>query len=408
MTTGVAQRWVSNGSAEEPADLHAAGATQRWLASTPGRLSVAAVLTLELALIAYRYGGGLPLDLKIYVWGGHAVGQDGGLYSTLAYDHWFTYPPFAAAAFSPLAALPAWVVQALWPVVSLGALVLGVVACLRLARWPAQPPVVAAVVAAALALEPVRHTFNLGQVNLILFALVMVDIARVASGRSAGVGIGLATAVKLTPGIFILLLLGARHVRAAAVATVTFLACAAVGFVVAPAASTRYWLHLPHDTSRVGAPYISNQSPYGALSRLTGGKENVGTWYVAIPLVLLVLCLVVAVWHARRHQWLEAVAVAGIGSVLVSPISWTHHWTWTVPALIVLLRRGGRMRLAAVAGYVVLVAAPMWWTPHHGGPQEYGLHGALSVLANSFLVAGLAFLAFMTFASTRPVGACTE
>jgi Glycosyltransferase family 87 len=58
---------------------------------------------------------------------------------------------------------------------------------------------VAAVVAAGFLLEPVYHTLYLGQVNLFLMALVMTDISRVARGRTAGIGVGLAAAIKLTP-----------------------------------------------------------------------------------------------------------------------------------------------------------------------------------------------------------------
>ncbi len=61
----------------------------------------------------------------------------------------------------------------------------------------------AAVVAAGLVLEPVYHTLFLGQVNVFLLALVLTDIWRVAQGKRAGAGIGLAAAIKLTPAIFV-------------------------------------------------------------------------------------------------------------------------------------------------------------------------------------------------------------
>ncbi len=116
------------------------------------------------------------------------------------------------------------------------------------------------VVAAGLLLEPVWHTFFLGQVNLFLLALVLADMHRVALGRPAGIGIGIATAIKLTPAIFVVLLLMTRRAKDAVTATATFAVCTLLAYFIAPDASRVYWLHTFYDTSRVGVPYISNQS----------------------------------------------------------------------------------------------------------------------------------------------------
>jgi alpha-1,2-mannosyltransferase len=252
-----------------------------------------------------------------------------------------------------------------------------------------------AVCALALFLEPVRHTFALGQVNLVLLAVVLVDLRRVAQGKSAGVGIGLATAVKLTPAVFVLLLLATRRTRAAIVATVTFVCCSGLGALAAPDASRRYWLDLFHDTHRVGASYIANQSPYGALVRLLNGTGHVGAWYLAVPIVVLAVGLAAASAYGRRGDWLAATAITGVTGLLVSPISWTHHWVWSLPALLLLWRLGRVGKTAAACAYVLLTVAPMWRTPHSGGAAEYGFHGFSSVAANSFLVAGAVFLAVM-------------
>jgi hypothetical protein len=71
-------------------------------------------------------------------------------------------------------------------------------------------------------------------------------------------------------------------------------------------------------------------------------------------------------------------ALTGTTGLLVSPISWTHHWVWILPALVVLLRGGTRSRIAAGCGYVLFVLAPMWWTPQFGPGTG----------ANCFLLAG--------------------
>jgi alpha-1,2-mannosyltransferase len=141
--------------------------------------------------------------------------------------------------------------------------------------------------------------------------------------------------------------------------------------------------------------------------RILGGPDQVGSWYLLIPLLLGVVGLTVAAVLARRGDWLGAVALTGTTGLLVSPISWTHHWVWILPALVVLMRGGMGSRVAAALAYVLFVLAPMWWTPHPGGPGEPGFHGLATVAANCFLIAGLAFLAYMTFIVCR-AGALTR
>jgi alpha-1,2-mannosyltransferase len=337
-----------------------------------------------------------PLDFSIYLWGGDAVADDARLYLEQGYAHWFTYSPFAATVFAVLAAMPVVLARVLWQLASVAALAVAVTVAYRLCGRRPLPVEVATLTAAALLLEPVYHTLYQGQINLILMALILVDVWLVAQGRRAGFAIGIAAAIKLTPAIFavMLLLTGRRAgVRAAVTSAVSFVCCGLFGFVVAPEASKLYWTKLFHDTSRVGVPYISNQSPFGAAARILDGVANIGPWFAVVTVALAAAGLTIAVAYARRGDWLAAAATTGTTGLLVSPISWAHHWVWVVPALILLLHHGHKG--AAGAGFVLFALAPMWWTPHFGGPDEYGLHGWMTVVANCYLVAGLAFGVYM-------------
>jgi alpha-1,2-mannosyltransferase len=333
------------------------------------------------------------LDFRVYAWGGHAVTQDTRLYLDLAFGHWFTYSPFAAVVFVPVAALPLAVARVGWDLASVAALCYGVALTLKLAGYRPSRLAIAGVTAAAMALDPVYQTLFLGQINLLLLALVLTDVWRVSRGRDAGLGVGVAAAIKLTPAIFIVFFLLVRKTRSALIAAGTFLGCGLIGLLIAPGASKEYWEHLFYDTSRVGAPYISNQSPYGAAIRIAGGATHVGAWYIVIPLALAAVGLAAATVLARRDDWLGAAAVTGATGLLVSPISWAHHWVWILPALIVLIRDGHRV--TAGLGYLLFAVAPFWFTPHSGGPREYGFHWLLTLVANCYLVAGLAFVAYM-------------
>jgi Glycosyltransferase family 87 len=379
-------------------DLRVAAGRQ-WVTSV-----VYGVLGLELAAIVVFAATYNALDFRIYMWGGHAMLGDGQLYLTQAYGHWFTYSPFAALVYAPAAALPLAVARVCWDLLSVAALAWSGLEVLRLAGYRPTRTMVAGLTAAAIILEPVWQTLFLGQINLILLALILTDMRRLAQGRVAdsntvGIGIGIAAAIKLTPAIFIVFLLLARRARAALVAAAAFVACGLTGCFVAPDASRLYWRHLFFDTHRVGAPYISNQSPYGAAIRIASGQGHIGGWWIAVPLVLAAIGLTTAVILARRYDWLAATAVTGTTGLLVSPISWAHHWVWVIPALVLLLRSGHR--IAAGAAYLLFAVAPFWFTPHAGGSREDGFHGLLTLAANCYLVAGLAFVGYLTWQARR-------
>ncbi|MET7786991.1 glycosyltransferase 87 family protein [Streptomyces sp. 900116325] len=274
----------------------------------------------------------------------------------------FTYPPFAAVCM-----LPMLLVGRTGAVV--GGVLLSAAASVLLLRGPLRELPLGRgglVVTGCLfvMLEPVRDTFSLGQVNLLLMALVYADGGR---GRFGGVGIGLAAAFKLTPAIFIgyLLLTGRR--RAAAVATGTALAATALGVLAAPRASWVFWTRALWDTHRVGAlDYVSNQSLQGALARLGAGRP---VWVLAVLAVLVLWA-----YRVRRATAVgddeAGMALTGLAACLVSPVTWVHHLVWAVPA-VALLARTGRRAVAAVL-YVVLCSSVVWlWRDDPSGVDGF-------------------------------------
>ena len=295
----------------------------------------------------------------------------------------FTYPPFAAVAMLPMSLLGVRAAIVVGLLLNLAALAV-VVRLLTGRAWRRYGWYGCALGACVLALfEPLRDTFSFGQVNLLLLALVLVDAWLLATGRErrAGIGIGLAAAVKLTPALFIGLLLIARRWRAAAVATVVALAATGFTAVVAPDASRFYWTDALWDTARVGRPdYVSNQSLQGILARL--GEPDRAVWAVA---VLLTLC----VWAVRARRaatagdWPAAFALTGLTACLVSPITWVHHLVWLLPSFAVLLRTG-HPRIAG-ALYAVLCTSVVWlWFD-----DASGVGGFLGSNAYTWITLGL-------------------
>ncbi|MBO0824274.1 MAG: DUF2029 domain-containing protein [Actinobacteria bacterium] len=352
---------------------------------------VATVLLVTGFAIAYH-----PYDFGVYRWGGQVVTHGTMLYQGRANAQLFTYPPFAALAFTLVATAPAVVDRLVFELFSLLALAAAAHVTLKLAGYRASWQVVGAVVVIGMTLEPVYHTFFLGQINLILLALTLVDMWRAAQGRPAGVLLGIAAAIKLTPLIFLAMLALAGRSRAALTAAVTFVSCGLLAYLVAPGDSKLYWQqHLFTETSRMRAAYISDQSPYAAILRIGGGTAHPGYWLLALSLGFGIAGLVIAAILARQDDWLGATTVTGTTGLLVSPISWTHHWVWVLPALVVLLQGRRNSRIAAACGYVLFVVAPMWFTPWQYGTAQYGFHWLVTLIANCFLVAGVVFVCYM-------------
>jgi alpha-1,2-mannosyltransferase len=311
---------------------------------------VGAGLVLGVALfVAYVPGHRGFFDVGVYHGAVHHWLREGGqLYDYLRppTHYGFTYPPFAALMLSPLALLDWHPAIALSLAVNAAAGV--VVIRLLLGR---------AYLLAACALaffEPVRDTFSFGQVNLVLLALVVADTRLLRDTRWHGVGIGLATAIKLTPGIFVLYLLVTGQRRAAAVAGGTAAGATLLAFAVAPDASRTFWTEALWHTDRVGnLAYVSNQSLQGVLARLDPAAPGRVTWLVAAAAAL-------AVWayRVRRVDPLTGAALTGVTGCLVSPVTWVHHLVWVLPALA-LLATSRRWPLGAAA-YVVLCSSVVW------------------------------------------------
>jgi alpha-1,2-mannosyltransferase len=198
---------------------------------------------------------------------------------------------------------------------------------------------VALAVPAVFATEAVRETLGFGQLNMFILALVLADVVALRRGWAwCGVGIGLATALKLTPGLFIVFLLLIGRRRAAVVATGTFLGATLLAFVVDAGTSWEYWTTTLWDTSRVGRltnPW--NQSILGLLAHLSEPAPPDRLLWAVLAGGVAVLGLWRGVRAYRFGDDLAAVTLVGLTACLVSPISWIHHLYWVIPAAVLLV-----------------------------------------------------------------------
>lgn len=321
---------------------------------------------------AYHFRSGQPTPL--YDW----VSPGGG--------NPFTYPPFAAGIFAVMSFLPLLTLQWGMTALSLGALAASVwitMDAVGVRSGSTRAGAMLLVSAAALWTQPVQSNLGLGQVNMLLMAMVIADLqpartpSRGTAGRSrwwAGAATGVAAGIKLTPLIFLPYLLITRRFRQAGVAAAAFLLTVAAGFAAMPGASAMYWrtglLNRANGTTRANVEFFFasawNQSLRGLLSRLLQHAQLATfPWLIAAALTV-VIGLAAAAWLDKDGYPMLGVLACALTGLLVSPVSWLHHWVWIAPWLAALtalaLRAHGRARwrwaaLAAVT-WMVFAAGP--------------------------------------------------
>jgi alpha-1,2-mannosyltransferase len=367
--------------------------------STPARWPIIlAGLSLGACVAVLVLSHPVMIDLLVYRGEGAAVRSGTDLYASL-YGHsaatstataHATYPPFAALLFDPLTYIAVAPLRAATDVVNLALIVVVAILSCRLAGIDARRRVTAVcvLIAAAPWSEPVFTTLRLGQINLLLLALVLWDFTRPASSRARGIGVGLAAAIKVTPAVFVVYLLLTRRFRAAGTAIATFVLTLAISGLVLPHATRQFWTKTLFDTDRVGrVENATNQSLRGLVARIDHARSTVpgGTLLVAVVAVAGLACAVMAYRHLGDRWGLPACAITGL---LVSPISWSHHWVWCLP-VAVLLWEDARRWFPAI---VVFWSYAVWALPHRNGAELHFSPWEMA-LSGWYILFGLGFLA---------------
>nr|WP_273482965.1 glycosyltransferase 87 family protein [Kribbella italica] len=322
----------------------------------------------------------------------------------------FTYPPFAAIAMVPLAAVPWGVALVVWTTISVLCIAAIWRAALPATAWTQHLSnkkllVLAALTLASLLLEPVWQTIQFGQINLLLTAMILLDLIRPRDARWRGFWVGVTIGIKLTPLPFLAFLLITKQWRAFRNALLGLLATMAIGFAVVPNQSWEYWTVVIRNANRVGGlAYTANQSFMGFLSRL---GDDAG-WIQPVWFVLSAIFGLLVLWLARRY-WLAdervtAISVMALAVLYASPVSWSHHWVWIIPLGISLVRAVDRQWgrrpaiVTAVLWYGLFVLRSIWWVPYRDD-RELSWTFWQSIPGNSHLILGLVAFAILAVAS---------
>lgn len=341
------------------------------------------------------------VDLHVYVDGSAALLTD-RLYDftyaekTPDFPLPFTYPPFAALVFFPLHYFPFTVIAVLW--------LLAIVVALYVVVWIAFELILGAErmreprwrtaavwwTAIGIWMEPVRTTIDYGQVNVFLVLGAMLAVRSSRWWLSGGL-IGVIAGIKLTPAISGLYFVARRRWGTAVWSAVVFGATVGVSFLINHKEAKRYFGTLLGDADRIGpVGSVWNQSLRGALSRLLGHDVQSGPWWLASVAVVAILAFFA--WRALGpDDRLGTLIIVQLFGLMVSPISWSHHFVWLLPTVMWLvygpLRQAPGARI--LAGYwlvttlvgvpwVLSFAQPSIWTISRPGVLSW--LGAVDVL----------------------------
>lgn len=367
----------------------------------------------------------------------------------------FTYPPFGAWALSPLTwfdyeiAAPLMIMAIALQTAVIVALVGRSLGCswgsaFAIAPWAA--------ILVQQCLEPFNQSVGFAQVNTAMMVLVMIDVAAPDSWKGRGVASGLAAAIKLTPAIAVLIFLLRRQWRSAITMVATSLTVTLLSWIISPSESARFFFDAMWDPQRAGdAYYAGNQNLKGFVARALPENAWSITWAIAV-----VLALVAAVWLCLRIQaaatsvvtsrsasddvasgllntaapaapagdatetaasdavaapsavatspaspalpenlatLLTAAVIMTLG-LLVSPITWSHHWVWGLASVVALIAVALRLKSMALMGTALaqgalFIMAPHWWFPY-GQVNELHWSVVKQLVGSSYTLAAIA------------------
>ena len=307
-------------------------------------------------------------------------------------------------------------------------------------------------------LEPFTQSVGFAQVNTAMMALVMIDVAAPPSWKGRGVASGLAAAIKLTPAIAVLIFLLRRQWRSAITMVATSLTVTLLSWVISPGESARFFFDAMWDPQRAGdAYYTSNQNLKGFVARALPENAWSITWAIAVVLALVAavwLCLRIQaaatsvvtphvisddaapgplnaatpaapagdaaelaasdavttpsavaapsavattpaapVLPENLATLLTAAVIMTLG-LLVSPITWSHHWVWGLASVVALIAVTLRLKSAPLAALALVqgalfIMAPHWWFSH-GQVNELHWNVVEQLVGSSYTLAAIA------------------
>lgn len=395
----------------------------------PHRLPLVAALFLAGALTVLA-AGVHNLDFSIYRAGARAfLGMDGpvALYDAQLWqvreDFWlpFTYPPFAVVFFLPYAVLPPAFGAAAHTVLLTGCLIAVSLLIVRHTpeikrRLQVLPPrrraLAIGVVVALIGLSaPWREGLSFGQINAVLMLIILWDLLEPGRFLPRGLLTGLAAGVKLTPLAMGLYFAARKDWRAVLWMGTGFFGSVGIGFALTWQGAVHYWTEALFSTTRVG----NDDDMYSLTLRAFTQRLGLSDGSAAALWAVLCLAVICGGYAAVRtllaaNDPLSAVGVTALVMLVISPISWFHHWVWFVlliPALVfppgVSRRRKRRLRCGAGFLYLLFLFSSLTLSLAHSGTIRGWGPWWLELASSVWMLAAIAAAGIITVNAAQAV-----
>lgn len=334
-----------------------------------------------------------PVDMIIYREGVRAFLEGREMYSVPMYAGDlalpFIYPPFGALALVPLSVgewlthdlagdlmimlSSALVLVSLWFVLRAatgGRVDQDSLLALTSVTW-----------AGMMLIEPVWLNAGFAQVNIVIMGLVILDLVPRKRFLPQGTLIGIAAAIKISPLAMLLFFLLRRDIRAILVAAVSALVATGIAALIRWDATVEFFSSVllgmgTESEFGVDSAYQSNSSLKGMIMRWYLTPESLDAHSTQANVIWLVLSLATIIlggWFMialmRRDMLVDAALVNAVIMLLISPVSWSHHWVWLTLLLPVVAWRCATILGAPVflSAWTILWTAlvlhepPKWW-----------------------------------------------
>jgi alpha-1,2-mannosyltransferase len=336
--------------------------------STIGTTGIQRLGTLLLALAAACYTfyvyvivpTGYPLaDFVIYSQAAKTLLAGGNIYrdgypTEIAPGHTFLlpylYPPFLAHVLSKFVSLPETTLKFVWNTIGficVGTTVAVLVALTSPSWWRelSLPKRVAITGFFVICFEPLYHGVAYGQVTAIVLACLSLFVFNSIKGRDSIAGIALAIAIhiKVTPILLLLapLLFGRWKTIAWCLSTTAVLAGVTILDLGSPRIFVDFFESLSQSLSNQGIS--ENPFNFSLTHAILGPSGIPGNSLFAAGIQLgciaaSLLCILV-IRAQKGPTYLRSIALIICTMVLVSPITWYHHFAWILIPLTVATMR---------------------------------------------------------------------
>lgn len=327
------------------------------------------------------------IDLQVYIDAAERLFLNKGLYNHEEGYLPYTYPPIASFFFIPFIFIESEWAAVLMTMFSLILMVRVVYLLLSIIGFK-DLRLIFLLSFLMLLLEPVTETFGFGQVNLILLWLIVEDILGNSLFLKRGILTGIASAIKLTPLIFIFSFVIGNKIRTAVMASLAFVICGLIGIIIVRDDSFLFWSNLIFDPKRVGGvAYATNQSVNGLLWRLLGEGGSLYIWAI-IGVLNGAICTLISRSLIQKDDKLGFLSFTALAMLLISPISWSHHWVWALPMLFWLYKEAAKNKafyIFLLSGITIFCSYIFDQVPK-GNDLEYGVSFTTKLITNSYVI----------------------